>query len=116
MFIDNILDTQELPNDLSEKLIEEKSHHSSNKEKKKIIKYQITVIHSECEKFLFSEFKIILLSGCLLCFLLLLLKGFDSKIPLILNIEYGVIISLVCGYVSCIYGAEECLIVFEKSE
>jgi Na+/H+-translocating membrane pyrophosphatase len=85
-------------------------------EKKKLIKNQISIIKDESQKFLISEFKIILMSGILFCFLLVLIKGFESKVYLIVNILYGIIISLVCGYVSCTSGVNECELVFENSK
>ena len=84
--------------------------------KLRIIANQISIIRDESNKFLISEFKIVVIFGLLLSLALLLVKGFNYKSFLIINFLYGLVISLFCAYISCSMGINECELVIMKSE
>lgn len=108
---------------LQEKFIKEDKQYDESlfemnkKEKhKNLIENHISIIKEESQKYLLSEFKIVIISGLFLTFIFLLIKGYESKMFLLINFLYSLIISLISAYVACSLAVEECELILEKKQ
>ena len=97
-------------------MIDERAESNKLESKLRVIGYQISIIRDESYKFLISEFKLVIIFGIILSLSLLVVKGFDYKSFLIINFLYGIIVSLICAYISCTMGINECEMVIINSE
>ncbi len=108
---------------LQEKFIRDDKQYDENsseiyekEEQNKMIETQISIIKEESKKYLLSEFKIVVISGFSLTFIFLLIKGYESKMFLLINFLYSLLFSLICGYVACSLAVDECELILEKKQ
>jgi len=108
---------------LQEKFIRDDKQYDENsseiyekEEQNRQIETHISIIKEECKKYLLSEFKIVVISGFLLTFIFLLIKGYESKMFLLINFLYSLLFSLICGYAACSLAVDECELILEKKQ
>lgn len=97
-----------------ENYINEEKKQNSNSEY--LIQDMINQIKTECENFLFSEFKIIIFASCLISFIFFFLGKPSIALLFVISFLLGVITSLISVYQATIIAVSNCKIVLNQSK